>query len=168
MYYSIQDLNPSMENGHITMSGWGFNIKLLPEFKELVAKSEIDQKRADTATENMGRYWLDGCGYSRVYDPDNCGLDADPDKPPGPNARHAYRPGFGLSVTWGEWGPEHITVPGNACGLDLDRHSIGRPKNGGILSPHNVDIMAQAMLLLTVFCWFADSLWLEQSIKDEG
>jgi hypothetical protein len=103
----------------------------------------------------MGRSWLDGCKFATMFDPDNCGFGADKKKPLGPNARPLYKPGLDLRVTWGKWGPEHITVPGNACGLDVDENGFGSPRDGACLNPHNVDSVNQAHLLLVVFTWFA-------------
>ena len=159
MYYSITGLWPRKE-----MSGFGFSIRLFPPWKDMVARSEITQENVDTAIENMGREWLDICGFDGKYDPDN-GIDdvmsevvGVPKKPAGPNARHMYVPGRDLRVEWGEWGPEHISVPGNACGLDYDHHAFGAPLNGAILLPHNVDAWSQVQLLLVTFCWFTNLL----------
>jgi hypothetical protein len=33
-----------------------------------------------------------------------------------------------IRVEWGEWGPEHISVPGNACALDIDESPMGCSK----------------------------------------
>ena len=52
-------------------------------------------------------------------------------------------------------GPEHITVPGNACGLDVDQ-GLGAPRDGKVLQPHNIDSSNQVILLLTVFTTIAD------------
>jgi len=68
-------------------------------------------------------------------------------------------------VAWGEWGPEHISVPGNACGLDLD-DGIWAPRGGRILLPHNVDSIAQSHLLLAVFLFFADVLVVRQRLDE--
>ncbi len=71
----------------------------------------------------------------------------------GPNAVPLYGE-HEIRVSWGTWGIEHITVPGNACGLDIDKgyHS---PRNGRILVPHNIDNFQQVILLLTVFTTLA-------------
>lgn len=160
MFYSISGLCPIQQ-----MGGYGFNIKLWPGFKDMVTSYNIDQEKVDKGIENMGRHWLDICGYDSIYDPDNSGFDRDKNKPLGPNARPMYLPNRDLRISWGEWGPEHITVPGNACGLDIDR-SIGAPRNGRILLPHNVDCWQQVNLLLITFCWFADTLALNFQIKE--
>lgn len=150
--YSIYGLCPRPQ-----MSGAGFGIKLWPAWKDAVAKYNLTQKQVNAAIERLGRDWLDGCGFNSIYDPDNCGFDRDKTKKPGPNARPMYEPRTSIRVTWGEWGIEHITVPGNACGLDIDS-SLGAPRGGRSLTPHNVDSLAQAHLLLVVFCWFADAI----------
>lgn len=158
MYYDIQGLRPRMQEGRIDMSGWGFNIVLYPEFKQIVSNSRLDQKDINNAVNNMGRSWLDGCGFDNMYDPDNYGIQTNHNLPPGPNAHRLYEPNRALTVRWGEWGPEHISVPGNACGLDIDREMSDGSTH---LYPHNVDSMHQAMLLLTVFCWFAETLTMD-------
>lgn len=144
MMYHIKGYQP--EPG---MGAAGFSIQLWPEWKRAVAERKLTQADCNRAIENMGRSWLDGHGYSRI-------LDNEP----------LYKP-RDVRVSWGEWGPEHITVPGNACGLDIDRGNIWAPHpDGVVLSPHNVDSVAQASLLLTVFLFFADTLVLDQQVKE--
>ena len=146
MNYQITSLCPRFD---LSMGGWGFGIKLFPGFREAVETSKITQDQAYKAIENMGRFWLDGCGFNAMFDYDG-------------NKTPLYKPNQDLRITWGEWGPEHITVPGNACGLDID-DGIGAPRNGKVLQPHNIDSMQQAMLLIIVFTWFAETI---QSFAD--
>jgi hypothetical protein len=153
MYYHIQGLCPTGQ-----MSGAGFHIQLWPEWKVLVAESGLTQEKCNTAIENVGRAWLDGCGFNAMYDPDQSPDDRFNKKKMGPNARPLYEPRTALRVKWGEWGSEHIDVPGDACGLDLDDRDFVRPKNGAVLLPHNVDSIKQAHLLLVVFTFFADCI----------
>jgi hypothetical protein len=153
MYYHIQGLCPTGQ-----MSGAGFHIQLWPEWKALVSESRLEQKNCDIAIERMGRTWLDGCGFDAMYDPDQSPDDRFNKKKMGPNARPLYEPRTSLRVRWGEWGPEHIDVPGDACGLDIDDHAFSRPKGGVTLLPHNVDSIRQAHLLLVVFTFFADCI----------
>ena len=145
------------------MGGYGFGINLFPGMKEAVAKSDMTQQRANQVVEKMGRMWLDACGYAAMHDPDQ----ADPmaawearrlGKPLklGPNAKPLYDT-WCIRVSWGEWGVEHLTVPGDACGLDIDR-GFGGMRGGVTLQPHNVDNSSQVLLLLVVFTWFADYL----------
>lgn len=145
------------------MSTAGFQVLLFPAWKEAVERRSLTQENVCGGLNNMGREWLDSHGFDAIFDPDNCGFEADKNQPPGPNARPMYRPNMNLRVTWGDWGPEHITVPGNACGLDLDKGSQG----GMTLLPHNVDTIRQASLLLTVFLWFADTLYYVTVEEDE-
>ena len=154
MNYQIVGLSPRLD---LTLGGWGFVIRLFPDFKKAVKKSGITSENAHRAIKNMGRGWLDGCGFNQLYDPDQNSFERRNNKPPGPNAKPLYDPGMDLRITWGEWGLEHITVPGNACGLDISE-GIMAPRNGRILSPHNIDSMRQAMLFLVVFTWFAESI----------
>lgn len=157
--YNIQGLG---QCGRLGMNGWAFQIQLYPSWPEAVAASQLTQGRVNEGIANMGRKWLDACGYDAIFDPDNCGAFKE-DKPPGPSAHPLYDPRTSIRVQWGEWGPEHITVPGSACGLDIS-DSIGSPRvgtqRGRVLLPHNIDSSCQAMLLLVVFTWFADSVTL--------
>ena len=159
MLYKIQMISPLLDG-----RGCPVQVDLWPEWKEIVARYPLTQQEVNQAIIFMHRPWLDGCGWGRMFDPDNCGFDADKNKPLGPNARKAYDQHY-LRVQWGEWGPEHITVPGDACGLDLDR-SVGGAPDGMSLLPHNVDTMAQAYLLLVIFNWFAEGL-VNQEISRE-
>ena len=141
MNYQIISLCP---RGDLGLGGWGFCIKLYSGFKVAVLESGIDQKQAYTVVENMGRVWLDGCGFNKLFDHDD-------------KKEFLFKPNRDLLISWGEWGPEHITVPGNACGLDI-ADGIMCPEDGKILVPHNIDAMRQAMLLLMVFTWFAEAI----------
>jgi hypothetical protein len=161
MYYHIRGLCPGGE-----MSGAGFQIQLWPEWKMLVAEAELTQENCNVAIENMGRAWLDGCGFNDMYDPDQSPDDRWAKKKMGPNARPLYEPRTSLRVAWGEWGTEHIDVPGNACGLDCDERAFGRPEGGACLLPHNVDSIKQAHLLLVVFTWFADTVILRHQCRE--
>ena len=145
----------------------GFGVVLWPAWKDTVERRGLTQGDVNHAVETMGRDWLDSHGYNQIFDPDNCGFDADKAAPPGPNAVPSYRPNRELRVTWGAWGPEHISVPGNACGLDLDK-AMGGPRGGKALLPHNVDSQSQASLLLTVFLWFAECLILNELIASKN
>lgn len=153
LFYHISDLCPDGR-----MGGAGFAVKLWPSWKRAVADRALTQQDVNHAVESRGRAWLDGCGYDAKFDPDNCGAFRDGSLPPGPQAGYLYEPGTSIRVSWGEWGPEHITIPGNACGLDLDVCGIGAPSGGRVLTPHNVDSILQAHLLLVVFLFFADTL----------
>lgn len=131
MFYHIKGLHPIHEYG-----GYGFTIQLWPNTLGLVKRSKLNQEKINIAIETCGMDWLCACGYDT--------LRSDPR--------------FHINVLWGDWGVEHITVPGNSCGLDIDRGSIGAPQGGMILLPHNVDNWMQVQLLLVVFTWFADCI----------
>ncbi len=133
-----------------------FCIHLSPLFKEAVAKSGLDQELIDMQIKDNGERWLDCCGYSSKYDPDNCGFDADPKLPPGPRAVRSY-PYNSIRVQWGEWGPNHISVPGNACGLDIGGFGCWF-RGGTVLCPHNIDCWKQKQLLTIVFTEIAASV----------
>ena len=159
MMYHIDNLCPRTD---IDMGRCGFTINLYPGFKKAVAASGLDQNKVDTVIKNMHRAWLDGCGYGRMYDPDKTPMQKWEEEKLGkaaklgPNARPLYGERE-IRVTWGEWGLNHITVPGDACGLDISGSSGGgmKPYKGECLYPHNVDSINQAMMLLVVFTFFA-------------
>ncbi len=151
------------------MGRCGFCIHLWPAWKEATVKRALTPAQVHHAVGKLGNIWLDGCGFNQMFDPDkdpfaewserNLGKKA----PLGPNARRLYEANNDLRVQWGGWGPEHITVPGNACGLDIDRGMMC-PPGGKTLVPHNVDSIQQAHLLLVVFLWFAGDLILNERI----
>lgn len=160
MMYHITNLCPRTD---ISMGRCGFSIQLFPDWKKAVEKSNLNQKAINDLIEHFGRAWLDGCGYGQMYDPDQSPLDTWKQKETGqmrklgPNARKLYQPNQ-IRVQWGEWGPEHITVPGDACGLDISIDGFGCAKDGASLHPHNIDNMHQIVLILVVFTTIADYL----------
>lgn len=119
-----------------TMGGWGFSIVLTERWKEAVAKSSINQESIDNLIRNLGDQIL--MGHGRNY----C----------------VGKPTHHLRIKWGEWGPEHISVPGNACGLDIDYSGFGIEKGEVCLYPHNVDHITQASMILCLFLKIADYL----------
>lgn len=147
------------------MGGHGFSIDLHPDFKKMVAKSNLTQKMVNNAINNYGRDFLDSCGFDTMTDPDETPYERlerswrdYPDREPGPNAYKLYEPSC-IKVSCGEWGPEHISVPGNACGLDIDRKSMWIP-NGATLYPHNVNSWDQKKLLLMTFCYLVETAYI--------
>lgn len=155
--YHIKGLCPRTD---ISLGRCGFCIDLHPSWEVAVSNCELNQDIVNVGVKNMHRLWLDACGYNQIFDPYNSGFDRDENKKPGPRATPLYGE-HAIRVIWGKWGPEHITVPGNACGLDIDR-SFGGWMGGRSLVPHNVDTIAQAHLLLVVFTFFADTLILQE------
>lgn len=149
--YHVYGLCPRTD---IDMGRCGFGIKLWPSWRDAVAEVGLTQENIQNALKSYNRQWLDGCGFGRMYDPDKRPFDKD--ERLGPNARPLYDI-HSIHLTWGEWGPEHITVPGNACGLDISK-GICAPINGRVLEPHNIDSFGQVMLLLTIFTTFADHI----------
>lgn len=144
----------------IDMGRHGFGIDLAPEWREAVIKSGLTQEKINTMLERCGREWLDLSGFNRIFDPDNCGHEADCKKPPGQNSYPMHQPLRDLRVQWGQWGAEHISIPGNACGLDVDRGIGCLFKGGSRLLPHNIDSLNQKYLLLIVFTEIAESVLL--------
>lgn len=155
MHYEIEGLCPV---DHMSVGNHCFFITLYPEWRDLVERSVLTQEKIDAMLSARGRQWLDACGFDSIFDPDNCGFEADRSKGPGPNAYPTHRPLLDLRVAWGKWGPEHIQVPGNACGLDLD---VGVPmahRGARVLCPHNIDNWSQKNLLLMTFTHIASSM----------
>lgn len=127
----------------VEMGGWGFNIQLFPAYKERVVGSLVTAEQVRGYVERQAEQWLDSCGYDQPF---TCGG----------KVQRLYG-ASSIQVSWGEWGPEHITVPGNACGLDIHRYYSSRaPQGGKLLVSHNVDTMQQATLLLIVFTSISD------------
>ncbi len=131
--YCIKSLCPT-DRG---VGGHYFAIDLMPEFRERVARCELDQAAVDRKLRMLVPTWLQACGYdSRVLVPT-------------------------VRVEWGPWGPHHICVPGNACGLDIvdSDGGFGCWFPGGVtLQPHNIDHWQQKQLLLIVFTSFAEDV----------
>lgn len=122
---------------HPQMGGAGFNIILNKKWKEAVSQSSITQDGINNMIDNLGNFILLGHGRDAM---EECMIKCR------------------IRVKWGEWGPEHITVPGNACGLDIDKSWIGLGSEEVALTPHNVDSVNQASMLLTVFIKIAEIL----------
>lgn len=140
--YKLQGWCPSGE-----MGGAGFAIILTPKWKEAVSQSNINQEKMDNLIRNMGNYILKGHRREAVEE---------------------YMLPCYLKVVWGEWGPEHITVPGNACGLDIDTRCPGCRPDEVALTPHNIDSVYQASMILTLFIKIAEFLESEQWLREHG
>ncbi len=110
-----------------SMGAHDFAIELHPDFRDRVAKSGITQEIVDSIIQEDGKEWLKAAGYGSPLLIEK------------------------LRVKWGEWGPEHITVPGNSCGLDLEKRPSTVFRGGARLNPHNIDSLAQKYLLTIVF-----------------
>lgn len=130
--YDIQYWHP-----RIGMNGSAFTVALFPEWKSYVQKSKVTQEDIDRVIAECNPAWQEGVG-----------MDPEVNNP--------------IRITWGEWGPEHISVPGNACGLDIDMDAIGSPIGGACLVPHNVDSLKQASLLLSAFLRISNMLYHEK------
>lgn len=124
-------------NAKQQLGGCGFCIILTPKWKEAVINSSLTQEKIDNLIANLGKPLLEGHGRS-------CYLDS---------------PNSVLKISWGEWGVEHISVPGNACGLDIDSgFSLGCKNGERCLLPHNVDSIGQASMILALFLKIAEYL----------
>lgn len=122
------------------MGGCGFAITLTQAWKEAVAKSELNQEKVDNLIDGYGKGILEGHGMN-IEDS---------------HVKYYFR------ISWGEWGTEHITVPGNACGLDIYEDGITWGENEVQLAPHNVDTISQASMILTLFLRIAEFLEAEK------
>lgn len=130
--YKIKSWLPSQRP-----NGAAFFIVLTDKFRKAVDKSNLTQENMDALIRNLGNSILSGHGQSEVEkDLLLCHL----------------------RVKWGEYGPEHISVPGNACGLDIDTHFVGAFPGEVALMPHNVDTIRQASMLLSIFIYIAEVL----------
>jgi hypothetical protein len=145
MLYHIKGYNPQYG-----MEQSGFIIQLWPTWKEAVmaykpeSGCKLTQRGIDKAIERLSPSWLEGHGFRYT----------------------AALSTSSIRASLGDWGLEHITVPGNACGLDMDDHALDKPIGGGaVLLPHNVDSPQQASLLLTVFLWFADCIVTDMEVR---
>lgn len=129
--YLIDGLHPRTD---IPIGRFCLHVHLHPMMKELSKKCGLTQEMVNTKVEKLGPSWLTSCGFdSKLYEPARCAI----------------------RIAWGEWGIEHITVPGNACGLDISDGAFGCVfRNGRTLSPHNLDSWGQQNLLLMVFTSF--------------
>lgn len=118
-------------------NGAAFFIVLTDKFRKAVEKSKLTQENMDALIVNLGNAILSAHGYPEVDK--NMSLCE-------------------LRVKWGEYGPEHISVPGNACGLDIDTHFVGQLPGEVALMPHNIDTVSQASMLLSIFIYIAEVL----------
>jgi hypothetical protein len=159
--YSIDGLCPSGQ----PLGGYGFQIHLAPLFRDAVTAANLTQVEVDRVLATYGQEWLQKCGFARYFDPENCGFRERHPAIPSPETRPTYNHRE-LRVRWGPWGPEHISVPGNACGLDLGRAPL-RFTGGAELLPHNVDSWSQVLLLLVTFTWFADYVLLVHATQQD-
>lgn len=124
--------------------GFGFSIRVFPGWKTLVSRIMIpDHESQKNWMDSVGSELLEGCGYDlKVYGR------------------------FGaIRLSFGEWGLEHITIPGNGCGLDITSDSCFCPDGGRVMLSHNVDSMKQAYLLQCIFNWWANHWILEDDLN---
>lgn len=125
------------------MNGSGFTIELLPEWKERISKSEITADKAQNMINRFTPLWLENHGYNLEL--------------------HKYG---SIKFIWDDdWGIRSLSVPGNACGLDLGS-GMGLVNGGMALEPHNIDSLRQSSMLLTIFSQFADYLMMEKKQEE--
>ena len=141
--YRLLSWFPQQHNG---CAGASFGIALTPEWLDAVNKSKLNQSAVNQLIDSIGNDILRGHGFDPVDEEEI----------------H-----FRIRVGWGDWGPEHITVPGNACGLDIVHSPVGGFPGEIHLLPHNVDSLAQASMILTVFVKIAEILEYECLERNE-
>jgi hypothetical protein len=124
--YLIKGLIPRTD---ISIGRYCLHIDLHPSLTEIVKKSDYSQEKADYYLKTNGERLLKIAGFTITS------LDV-----------HRLR------VSYGEWGLEHISVPGNACGLDIDQAMGCYFREGRTLVPHNLDSKMQQDLLVMIFC----------------
>lgn len=128
--YLIRGLEPNPE----CMAAHSFCIELSPEWREMAAASGIDQESVNRKVGRMEASWKKAVGI-------NCKTSRE------------------IRVDWGDWGIRHVTVPGNACGLDIEERAFGTfIDNAAMLVPHNVDSWMQKKLILLAFCSIAEDI----------
>lgn len=144
--YHIRCLVP--RNDHY-LGNHGFCIDLHPSYKDYVLRSGITQDKIDFYIKNEGNRWLDCLGYNGTYNSiDELGNT---------QQKRIYEVSSSIKVEWGEWGLEHILVPGNACTLDLEKDPLASSfKLGARLEPHNIDSWSQKNLMLLIFTQISD------------
>lgn len=148
------------------MGGCGFNILLWPAWKDEIAALKLDQQAVDRWRARIGAQLLEEHGfrfatqsYRERVTPEM--LRDEPER--------AALLLHDLRIQWGPWGFENITVPGNACCVGIDRgdpEGVGAPRDGVILTPHNMDTLEQASLALTCFLWLGDLVQLNVQLRD--
>ena len=126
------------------LAAHSFQIDLSPAIPDMVARSGIDQAAVNRKIGTCGEYWLDASGYTDPFEYEG-------------KVRRLWEANC-IRVRWGEWGPEHISVPGNACGLDLSDCFGCAFKGGKSLFPHNLDGPMQKYLLTIVFTEFMEDI----------
>lgn len=135
---------------HLRVGAHGFAVDLSAEWPDLVRRAGITDEQIQHMLKEKAEHWLDAAGYGGHFTEES-----------GLGSGRKY-PARCVRVTWGEWGPEHITVPGNACGLDIEKRGFGSVYVGdcATLQPHNVDSLSQKYLLTIVFTEIAYLLML--------
>ncbi len=143
--------------------GFGFQIRVWPRWKEVVRGRTPSRDHQQNWLETVGNDLLDACGYGAPFNlhQDLCkewlGLESEPthdNDGPAPVERLYDASRGAIVLSWGDWGLEHISVPGNGCGLDIDYNGCTAPKGGVVLLPHHVDSMQQAYLSQSIYGWF--------------
>lgn len=71
--YSIDGLWPTGQ----PLGGYGFMIHLSPQFREAVAKSDVNQEGVERVIKTYGVEWMQKCGLCGYFDPESCGFGAE-------------------------------------------------------------------------------------------
>ncbi len=105
---------------HLQIGAHGFAVDLSAEWPDLVRRAGITDEQIQHMLKEKAEHWLDAAGYGGHFTEES-----------GPGSGRKY-PARCVRVTWGEWGPEHITVPGNACGLDIEKAASAAYTSGTV------------------------------------
>lgn len=135
------------------LGGYGFTIYLSSSWEKMVSLTSITQDDIDRLVKTFGNTWAQSCGMGSWFDPDNCGLWNKKGLVPSSQTTFTHN----IRLKWGRWGLEHISVPGNACGLDIDLCCLGSPFDNSVgLVPHNIDNWGQVNLILVIWSYFSN------------
>lgn len=136
-HYELQGFGPPMP-GEDRMGMWGFNIALDPDFADAAKEFEAPRDYHERFHRSAVRIGESCAGYEG-------------------NKHSVGFLGDTLLLT-------NVSVPGNACSLDVDREQLSRlgteyPPRQVLYAPHNVDTAGQAAGLLAIWAdWYITAL----------
>lgn len=151
--------------------GFGFQIRVWPAWREVVAAYSPTPGAQRAWLHHVGNDLLDACGYGEPFQSfqsvaeELMGITPS-SLIPAPTERLYDATRGAITFQWGAWGLEHITIPGNGCGLDIDETVALKPDGGVVLLTHNVDTMQQSYLLQCIYGWFAHTMLLAWTTRD--
>jgi hypothetical protein len=146
--FMVDGFEPPYPDGESHMGRWGFHIALKSDMVKKLVKTQLPEEGYKNLEKRALGIIEVGWGNQPLF-------------------MMGHRP---LSFHDGSALLAHITVPGNACGLDPSYDSsienclkCGEPL---VWSPHNVDFMPQSYCLLSIWLyWFNHVVYL---VRGEG